>query len=150
LFRFRLEPLLRLRLNERDQRRADLAKALRALEVLQAELVKLQQEQTEVAERGRILKAPGAADVDALLATHRYQALLAARRRQVLEQISQVETECERRRVALVEADRQVRVLEKLRERRAAEYARAAERREAKQLDEVGILEYVQRQETQA
>jgi flagellar export protein FliJ len=140
--------LLRLRLSDRDQRRADLAKALRALEVLQAELSKVQIEQAESAERGRALKAPGAADVDALLATHRYEALLAARRRQLTDQLAQVENECQRRRLALIEADRNVRVLEKLRERRAAEHAKRIERREAKQLDEVGILGFLQRQET--
>jgi flagellar FliJ protein len=150
LFRFRLEPLLRLRLSERDQRRADLAKALRALEVLRADLVKIEAEHQEIADRARILRAPGGADVDALLATHRYEVLLAAKRRQVRDQIVQVEGECERRRLMLVEADRHLRVLEKLRERREAEHQRMAERREAKQLDEVGILGFIQRQETHA
>jgi flagellar FliJ protein len=150
LFRFRLEPLLRLRLSEREQRRTELAKALRALEVLQAELVKIQAEQQEIAARARTLRAPGGADVDALLATHRYEVLLVAKRRQVSEQIAQVEGECERRRLALVEADRSVRVLEKLRERREVEYQRMAERHEAKQLDEVGILGFIQRLETHA
>jgi hypothetical protein len=37
MFRFRLETLLRLRIAERDERRGDLAKALRAEEVLSAE-----------------------------------------------------------------------------------------------------------------
>jgi flagellar FliJ protein len=139
-----------LRVSERDQRRADLAKALRALEVLQLEMVNLLSEQEQVADRARALKAPGGADVDALLATHRYELLLTVKRRQVSEQISQVEGECERRRLALVEADRNVRVLEKLRERREAEYERKTERQEAKYLDEVGILGFLQRQEAQA
>lgn len=127
-----------------------MAKALRALEVLQSELAKLRVEQREVADRGRALKAPGGADVDALLATHRYDMLLTVKRLQVSEQISQVEGECERRRLALVEADRSVRVLEKLRERREADYRRQAERLETRQLDEVGNLGFLQRQETHA
>ena len=138
-----------MRVSERDQRRADLAKALRALEVLQLEMANLLSEQEQVADRARALKAPGGADVDALLATHRYELLLTVKRRQVSEQISQVEGECERRRLALVEADRNVRVLEKLRERREAEYERKTERQEAKYLDEVGILGFLQRQEAQ-
>lgn len=138
---------MRLRLSERDQRRADLAKALRALEVLQTELAKVQAEQRDVAHRGRALKAPGGADVDALLATHRYDMLLTVKRLQLGEQISQVQGECERRRLALVEADRTVRVLEKLRERRELDYQRQAERREIRQLDEVGALGFLHRQE---
>jgi flagellar FliJ protein len=142
-----LETLLRLRLGERDQRRSELAKALRAEEMLRAEIEKLASEQREAAGRGRTLKSPGAADIDALLAAHRYEALLAGQRRQLAVQLEQVEAECERRRLAVVEADRHVRVLEKLRQRRAAEHRKQQERQEAKQLDELGILGFVQREE---
>ena len=45
--------------------------------------------------------------------------------------------EIERRRQALVEADREVRVLEKLRQRQAEQHRREEELREAKRLDEV-------------
>ena len=45
--------------------------------------------------------------------------------------------EIERRRQALVEADREVRVLEKLRERQLEQHRREEELRETKRLDEV-------------
>src|SRR5438105_1840942 len=108
MYRFRLETLLRLRLAERDQRRAEFAKAIRAAEMLQGEEQKLQQDQAEAAHRGRALKSPGAADVDAIMHTHRYEVVLAAKRRQLAAQIAQVQTEVERRRQIVVEADRQV------------------------------------------
>jgi flagellar protein FliJ len=149
MFRFRLETLLRLRVAERDQRRAELAKAIRAAQMLQSEERKLQEEQTEAAERGRALKSPGAADVDAIMQTHRYEVVLAVRRRQFAAQIDQVETEVERRRQVVVEADRQVRVLEKLRERQAAAYQQQVGRLEAKQYDEMAAIGYVRRQEAQ-
>jgi flagellar export protein FliJ len=41
-----------------------------------------------------------------------------------------------------VEADRQVRVLDKLRERRAAEHRAAAERAEHKRLDDVAATQW--------
>src|SRR5262245_50252921 len=119
MFHFRLQTLLRLRVADRDQRRADLAKAMRAEEMLRAELRKLGNEQVEAAQRGRDLKSPGSANVDALLQTHRYEMVLAAQSRQLETQLGQVQAEAERRRQLLVEADRQVRVLEKLRERQA-------------------------------
>jgi len=150
MFRFRLETLLRLRSAERDQRRTELAKALRAEELLRGEEQILEGRQTEAAERSRQLKSPGAANVDALLETHRYEVVLAAQRRQLKQQIAQVETETERRRQALVEADRQLRVLEKLRERQAATWKKENERQEAKQFDELAIVGYGRRQEAPA
>ena len=147
MFRFRLETLLRVRISERDQRRADLAKALRAEQLLLAEQARLREQQAAAQERGRALKAPGAANVDAILETHRYELVLIAQIGQLASQLTQVQAECERRRQALVEADRQVRVLEKLRDRQAAAHKSALERREAKQLDELALLGFVYRQE---
>src|SRR5438477_1355056 len=98
MFRFRLETLLRLRLAERDQRRAELVKALRAEELLRGEERALQEQQVKAVGRSRQLKSPGAANVDALLQTHRYEIVLAAQRRQLKQQIVQVEAETERRR----------------------------------------------------
>src|SRR5262245_42876599 len=104
MFHFRLETLLRLRLAERDQRRAELAKALRAEELLRAEQQALESRQAEAARQTRILKSPGAADVDALLQSHRYEVVLAAQHRQLASQMTQVEAETQRRRLVLVEA----------------------------------------------
>ena len=140
MFHFRLETLLRLRIAERDERRADLAKALRAEELLRAEEQRLQAEQASLAEHERKLKAPGAANIDALLHAHRYELVLVAQSRQLATQMAQVAAETERRRQALVEADRQVRVLEKLRERQAAAFKIREERQEAKRYDEMAIL----------
>src|SRR3979490_2193265 len=114
MFHFRLQTLLRLRVAERDERRAELAKAIRAEEVLRAEQDKLRSEQTDLIGRGRQLKSPGAADVDALLQTHRYEVVLPAQAGLLATQLSQVEAETQRRTQLAVEADRQVRVLEKL------------------------------------
>src|SRR5262245_26709772 len=121
-FRFRLETLLRLRMAERDQRRADLAKALRAEELLQNEQRQIETEQVQVRVAVRERSAPGMADVDALLRTNRYQLVLKSRHGQLDQQLTQVRAEIERRRLVLVEADRQVRVLEKLRERQLAAF----------------------------
>jgi flagellar protein FliJ len=146
-FRFRLETLLRLRRAQRDQRRADLAKAIRAEEMLRAQDRSVAQQQNQAAQRGRQLKSPGAADVDALLHAHRYELVLTAQRRQLATQIAQVQAEAERRRQLLVEADRELRVLEKLRERQAVAHRLKETRLEAKQLDEIAVLNHVRRQE---
>src|SRR2546423_1346311 len=101
-FRFHLETLLRLRFAERDQRRADLAKALRAEEMLRAEEQSIEGQREAAANRTRELKSPGAADIDALMQSHRYEIVLAAQRKQLAAQLTQVEAETGRRRQAVV------------------------------------------------
>jgi flagellar protein FliJ len=146
-FHFRLETLLRLRRAARDQRRADVAKAIRAEEMLRGRDKSLVEQQHRATERGRQLKSPGAADVEALLHAHRYELVLAAQRRQLASQIAEVQAEAERRRQLLVEADRELRVLEKLRERQAAAHRLQENRLEAKQLDEIAVINYGRRRE---
>jgi flagellar protein FliJ len=146
-FRFRLETLLRLRIAERDQRRSDLAKALRAEDVLRADEQRLASERAEVTGQARRQKSPGAANVDVLLQTHRYEIVLAARARQLATQLAEVAAETERRRQALVEADRQVRILEKLRERKALAHRQSAERLEIKQFDELASIGHSRQRE---
>jgi len=146
-FHFRLETLLRLRMAERDERRADLAKALRAEGVLQGELRQIETEQLQARAKVREQSAPGAADVDGLLQTNRYQLVLKAQRGQLEGQLVQVRAELERRRQALLEADRGVRVLEKLRERQLAAHRDREARLEIKVLDEVAASAHRRRRE---
>ncbi len=139
-FRFRLTTLLRLRLAERDERRGDLAKALAAAEILRGQRQSLAAESQENQALLRRLAGAGSGNVDGMIHAHRYVAILNARSLQLTAQESQVEREIERRRQVLVEADRQVRVLEKLQSRQKAEHQRRIDKIEAKQLDEVGAV----------
>ena len=146
-FQFRLQTLLRLRIAERDERRADLAKALRAEQMLRDQQRQIEAEQVETQAAVRSRSAPGSADVDGLLQNSRYQLLLRSRREQVVRQLAQVAAEIERRRQVLVEADRQVRVLEKLRERQELAHRQRLERGEVKQLDEAALVAFARRAE---
>ncbi len=146
-FRFRLETLLRLRLADRDQRRADLGKALRAEATLQQQAADLVEEQRTTAELSRTLSLPGAGDVDRLLSSHRYEMVLRGRSKQLAAQLVQVQAEVERRRLALVEADRQVRVLEKLSEKQEQAFLADELKREQKELDEQAILAFGRRED---
>lgn len=146
-FHFRLETLLRLRMAERDERRADLAKALRAEGMLLRELRQIELEQLQARAKVREQSTPGTADVDGLLQTNRYQLVLKAQRGQLEGQLVQVRAELERRRQALLEADRGVRVLEKLRERQLAAHRDREARLEIKVLDEVAVGAFNRRRE---
>jgi len=145
--RFRLAALLRLRLAERDQRRLDLAKALRAVQILQQQQAEVVQEEAQWLAQVRDLLAPGPTDLDAVLAMYRYAAVLRGRLQQLASQLAEVQREAQRRRTALVEADRQVRVLEKLVQRQAQAERCQALRREAQRLDEAALAGYLRRQE---
>ena len=74
-----------------------------------------------------------------LLQTHRYELLLTTQKVASEKQMIQVRAEVEKRRETLVEADRQVRVLEKLREKQLVAYQQLEFKQEVKQLDEVAL-----------
>jgi flagellar FliJ protein len=149
-FQFRLDTLQRLRSAERDERRADLAKAFAAEALLRQRMAELEAEQAGLQQAARARSSPGSADVDSLMRTHRYRLVLKAQQQQLAAQMAQVAAEVERRRQALVEADRQVRVLEKLRERQAARHRAGEERREVKVYDELAALGHLRRAEATA
>jgi flagellar protein FliJ len=136
-FKFRLATLQRLRENVRDQRRGQLGEAYRADEILQEQETRLEQEQAGLAATLREAAAPGEIEVDRLLADHRYALLLGAQRQHLSQQRKAVAQEIDRRRQLLIEADRDVRVLENLEKRQRERHREEENRQEIKLLDEV-------------
>ncbi len=136
-FKFRLATLLRLREATRDERRTELAEAYRADNLLREHLDRVGQELSWLRAQCRKVAGPGTVDVDRLAETQRYELVLRAQQNQLTGQREAVGVEIDRRRQALLEADRDVRVLEKLRHKQAQRHRREEERQEIKQLDEV-------------
>ena len=132
-FRFRLAPVSRLREAERDERRAELADAYRVADALRAQVERID-EQSEILRQIEAGSA-GALDVDRMLAANRHRAVLHAERRKIEAQQAQVAQETERRREALTLADREVRVLEKLRDARFARHQAEENKVENSRLD---------------
>ena len=139
-FKFRLATLLRLRETTRDERRAELAAAYRADQVLQRQLARLSAELEELKAAARRAAGPGRVNVEQLVEAQRYQQTIESRQCQVNEERAALAAEIERRRQALLAAEREVRTLEKLRETRHARHRQDENRREIKQLDEVATL----------
>lgn len=137
-FRFRLATLLRIREATRDERRSALAEAYRVDEVLSQQIRRVGQELEQLLAQRRQAAGPGEVQVDRLVNAQRYELTLRQNERQVQRQREAVAAEIERRRQALIEADREVRVLEKLREKQADAHRQEEDRREARRLDEVG------------
>lgn len=136
-FQFRLAALQRLREAARDERRAQLAEVFRLADSLAEQKRQVAENLHDVA-RSRAVSA-GVVDVEKLLAATRYEAVLMVEQAQLERQAAAVAVEIEKRREALVAADRDVRALEKLREAQLARHRAEQEQKSIKQLDEAAL-----------
>lgn len=135
-FQFRLATLLRLHEATRDQRRVELAEVQRADAELERRLTQVAVEQERLQTECRSIASPGQVELQPLVHSQQYAAALRRQESSLNEQRQALAVEIERRRQAVVEADREVRTLEKLREGQADAYRKEAERMELKRLDE--------------
>jgi flagellar FliJ protein len=134
-FQFRLDSLVRLREAVRDERRAQLAEAMRIQASLDGEM---QQLRLKLDEARQMHTAPrGAVDIDRLLVAERYEMVLLLEKHKLEQQQAGMNAEVEKRRQALVWADQDVRVLEKLRETQFQRWRAGSERDALEHLDEI-------------
>jgi flagellar FliJ protein len=139
-FQFRLATLLRLREAVRDERRMQLAEVLGL-----AEQMSERRKAVEMDLHNSLafqMSATGPLDADRLLNATRYELVLRAELRQIELQQEALKAEAEKRRQALVVADRDVRALERLRETQRDRHREEEERRSAKELDEVALRRF--------
>jgi len=135
-FKFRLDTLLKLRGSLRDERRAALAQAYRAEEILREERLDIEGELDRLHGANREAAGPGQVDVDRLLDARRYELVLKGRAQLTARQQQALDAEIEKRRQALVEANREVRVLETLRDKQRQRHQQEETRRQVKEMDE--------------
>ena len=136
-FSFRLQTLLKLRKATRDKRLSRLTEAYRASDVLQQRLGEVQDDLRKL--KGQTLREaePGTINVDQLLDAHRYELVLNAHKHGISQQQEAVDAETDQRRQALLAADRQVRVLETLREKQVDRHRHEENRKQQKEMDEI-------------
>ncbi len=138
-FRFRLATLRKLRVAHRDEMRGKLAEAYQAALMLQEQQVAIGEELLSMQATQRENTSRGTTNVNSLLEAQRYQAVLRAQQATLKEQETVLSAEIERRRQNAVEADRQVRVLDKLHDHQREQHQQEASRLETKVLDEVAL-----------
>lgn len=135
-FTFRLQKLWHLRRGVEGRRRQELGEALASqtrAEERASELAAVSRsERMEL----RRLSSAGEVDVGAVGRRRRYAGLVDLKLASARERVGLAEEEVKRRRESLLDARRQRRALDKLRERRWSQYLRAAERAEQQELDE--------------
>ncbi len=139
-YKFLLTTLLKLRMARRDQTRIALAEAFRAEQVLAERIAEVTKEQAELREMQRTAAAEKYLDVVRLLEAQRYEFVLKAEEQQLARQQALLATETERRRLTVVEADREVKALELLNERQRGEHLKNTRREETKELDEAAMV----------
>jgi flagellar protein FliJ len=134
---FRLASLLRLRLVNRDELRTALAEVCRVDDLLRERRGRVAAELDALRDARRQVVAPGPVDLDRLAEYADYETALAGQQANLNRQQDRISQELHRCREALLEADREVRVLEKLRDTQAERYRQEQQRQEAKRLDEI-------------
>lgn len=137
--RFRLATLLRVLEDRRDALREELAQADRALEILAEQIQGLDQSSVEVFDQIREASR-GSVDVDLLRAARRNSFAIKRQRLELVSQVEIVKEERERRRVTLMEADREVKKFERMREQWQDRVREAENKRDQSRMDEVSLI----------
>lgn len=138
-FQFRLETLRKIRLAHRDAMRQKLAEAFQAAQVLEDQQQAVVAEIDKLLEQQRRTRASEHTNINTIVDAQRYQSVLRAQEQTLREQAAKLEAEIEKRRQLVVEADKEVRVLDKLEERQRDKHREEAMRLETKTLDEIGL-----------
>jgi flagellar protein FliJ len=138
-FRFRPSTLLRLRETARDESRQNLTAAQQTEDQVRAHIAALNNTLTDLRQHSADASRPGTLNVDQLLTADRYKAAIHTQLQTAHSQYRSAAIAVERCRQAVVEADRAVKTLEKLRQRQSAQHQWDENRRSTKELDEISL-----------
>lgn len=135
-FVFRLESLRQLRERERDECRQALVLAEQHEDTILRRQAELTQQQKAAAQQACDATQPGIVDLDRLIAARSYRQVLAAEHETLDEQRQELADEIDRRREATLAAERQTKVLEKLRDRQRLRHHELKDRLQARRFEE--------------
>jgi flagellar protein FliJ len=138
-FRFRLSTLLRLREMTRDEFRQNHVAAQQAEDLIRIGIDALNQTLVDLRQHSADVSRTGTLKAYHLLAADRYMAAVRSQLQTARDQHRSAVAAVERCRQALVEADRAVKTLEKLRQHQSAQHQWNENRLSTKELDEVSL-----------
>ena len=145
-FTFRLQSVLKVKREARDQARYELARALQAETILKTQQEEGQKEVRQLLSQLVKAQTTGEISVDWIMELRRYEVVLKTQLAQGLEQMEQVGGEVERRRDLLARADREVKVLERLEAKKKNEWLKREQRLEQVENDEAAGQVFLRRQ----
>lgn len=137
MFRFRLETLLSLRDQARKERQAELAKAYEAQRIVVEKIDEIVQNIESLTHEGREMMRSKKIDVEFLVGLRRHEAFLRAQQTEATRQLEMIREEVEVRRRAVIEADKEVKIMEKLKEKQSMRYDEEMLKRDNKTMDEI-------------
>lgn len=138
MFTFRLEPLITIRNNELKERRSELAKAYEARKILEEHIQEIDRQLTEGIAVVRSLMQEGQTiNVESLLSFRRQEMFLRAQQSDLMEKMEATDQEIERRRALVVAANKELKIIEKLKEKRYEKYLEEENKTEMKNMDEI-------------
>ena len=140
-FKFRYDTLLRHRRGIEDQRQRDLAQLMRSRMIFHNELSRMQKTITE-SKRQLGDTLIGKVNVDRVGQFARYSGQVEVRGRQLIMRLAQLEKRIVGAREKLLEAVRQRKALEQLRDKDHLAWRRELERREIAELDDLTTQRY--------
>jgi flagellar protein FliJ len=139
-FHFRLEKVQQVRRSMRETRRLELLEAQQVEDQVAAQIADLRMELQSLRWHQRSAAGTGPLNLEGLQQSQRYESSLrgelesAQRRRETLS------SEVQRRRHVLVEADREVKVLDRLKDKQQMQFRQDEARHETKQQDDQLIV----------
>ncbi len=140
-FKFRMQNVISLRERQRDEAAGSYKEAMSAKTKVEGQVAELLQEfaqQVPLQSECSI----GTINTQRLIESQSYQLHLMQQVSQLREQIALIETECEKRRLKLVKQEQALRSLEKLREKKRAQWDRVEAEREQMTLDQWAGFKY--------
>ncbi len=144
-FHFRLETLLTVRKRTRDEHRRVVADCLRRVQQCVTTMESLRRREQETMVDARQSREHTTMDVSLVLQEQRWRMHLQRRVSRILDLIKTREAELDVARNALAERTRDVKALERLREKRESEYRYEEARKEQTSQDELAAQMVVQR-----
>ncbi|MBA2116900.1 flagellar export protein FliJ [Bremerella alba] len=146
-FRFRLETYLRLKIAARDQCRAELAEVLRAEEQLKEHQAGIESDIRDQHAFIRGRTEAGALNIDLITASQREVMFLKSLQIEKQQLMLKLRPHIQQRRQALIDADHEVRTLEKLKEQKQEQHIKLEAAIEAKQMDEIALSGFMRKGE---
>ena len=121
-----------------QERQAELAQAYDARNILEEYLQEIDRQLTEGTTTARNLMQEGqTVNVEHLLGLRRQEMFLRANQDDLKQKMQIIDEEIERRRDAVVEANKELKIVEKLKEKRHGKYLEEEKRRDTKEMDEI-------------
>lgn len=138
MFTFRLEPLITIRDNVLKECQGELAKAYHARRILEEALHDVEKQIADGTVAAReLMQAGKTVNVDYLLGLRRQEMFLRANQSDLSQKIQIVDEEIERRRASVTAANKDLKIVEKLKEKRHEKYLDDESKAETKTMDEI-------------